>query len=123
MTVISDTTDPSSIIFSDETDILSGHDDPDLAYATYIRVSKTRLALFYIKHSSVLLDSKIVFATFVSIFSRSLALRMVPVFLHLSSLHLILFLCPEGVSLFSLSLENSCFTVEIYNLFLCLLIR
>ena len=36
-------TDISSIVFSDEGDILSHFDDPDLAYNQYIRPYKSRL--------------------------------------------------------------------------------
>ena len=70
-------TDFSSIVFSDESEILSGHSDPDWAYDIYIRKPKARLARFYIAHSSFALDLKIVFATFLSLFSRSSALRIV----------------------------------------------
>ena len=70
-------TDFSSIVFSDESDILSGYDDPDLAYDIYIRKPKARLAQVYINHSSLALDLKIVFATFLSLFSRASALRVV----------------------------------------------
>ena len=41
-------TDISSIVFSDEGDILSEFDDPDLAYNQYIRPYKSSLGLFYI---------------------------------------------------------------------------
>ena len=42
-------TDFSSIVFSDEGDILSGSDDPDLLYNQLIRPWKSRLSLFYIE--------------------------------------------------------------------------
>ena len=41
-------TDFSSIIFSDEGDILSGLDDPDIAYNQLIRPWKSRLGILYI---------------------------------------------------------------------------
>ncbi len=54
-------TDPSSIVFSDEGDIIAGSDGPDLRYNQVIRPWKSRLALILL--------------TVVSIFSRPLALQ------------------------------------------------
>ena len=42
-------TDFSSIIFSDESNILAPFDDPDIAYNQLIRPRKNHLALFYKK--------------------------------------------------------------------------
>ena len=43
-------TDISSIVFSDEGDILEKYDNPDLAYNQLIRPWKSRLGLFYINN-------------------------------------------------------------------------
>ena len=44
-------TDFSSIVFSDEGEILEGKDNPDLAYNQLIRPWKSRLGLVYIKNN------------------------------------------------------------------------
>ena len=67
-------TDFSSIIFSDEGDILEGADDPDLKYNQIIRPWKSRLGLFYVKNQSIWLDIKLIILTGVSILSRERAL-------------------------------------------------
>ena len=56
----SGTTDFASIVFSDEGNILTGSDDPDLKSNQVIRPWKSRLGLFYIENWSVILDWKIV---------------------------------------------------------------
>jgi lipopolysaccharide/colanic/teichoic acid biosynthesis glycosyltransferase len=68
-------TDFSSIVFSDEGEILKGHLDPDMAYEELIRPGKSMLGLFYIDNQSMILDMQLVVATIVSIFSRKKALR------------------------------------------------
>jgi len=68
-------TDFSSIVFSDEGDILEGKDNPDLAYNQLIRPWKSRLGLIYIENQSFLLDIKIIIFTFISIISRQAALN------------------------------------------------
>ena len=70
-------TDFSSIVFSDEGDILKNSKDPDLDYNQLIRPWKSRLGLFYIKHQSVSLDIKLIFVTIVCVISRSKALQQV----------------------------------------------
>ena len=67
-------TDISSIVFSDEGDILADKTDPDLAYNQLIRPWKSRLGLIYIKNQSFMLDIQLIFLTVISIFSRDLAL-------------------------------------------------
>lgn len=62
--------DISSIVFSDEGDILNGAKDPDLLYAQIERPWKSRLVLLYIEHASFWLDVKIMFYTFTNIFAR-----------------------------------------------------
>ena len=67
-------TDLSSIVFSDEGDILMGKEDPDLAYNQLIRPWKGRLGLFYIDNRSFSLDLRIMLLTALAIVSRTRAL-------------------------------------------------
>ena len=75
-------TDFSSIIFSDEADILAGSVNPDLTYNQLIRPWKSRLGLFYAQNSSFFVDLRIILLTLLSLFSRPLAIQGV-----VSSLH------------------------------------
>lgn len=68
-------TDPASIVFSDEGDILAGSDDPDLRYNQIIRPWKSRLSLLYVRNGNFLVDLWLIALTVVSVFSRPLALR------------------------------------------------
>lgn len=68
-------TDFSSVVFSDEGDILKDHPDPDLGYNQLIRPWKSRLGLFYIEHSSVVLDLKLLGLTLKNSLSRPDALK------------------------------------------------
>lgn len=68
-------TDFSSIVFSDEGDILKNHADPDIAYNQLIRPGKGLLGLFYIEHRSLWLDVQLCWLTAVAILSRERALR------------------------------------------------
>jgi len=70
-------TDFSSIVFSDEGEILKRESDPDLAYNQLIRPWKSRLGLVYIDNQSTVLDLKLVFYTVVAIFSKQKALNWV----------------------------------------------
>ena len=70
-------TDFSSIVFSDEGDILKGKDNPDLAYNQLIRPWKSRLGLIYIENQSLLLDIKMIFYTIVAFVSKKRALNWV----------------------------------------------
>jgi len=74
LTVRPGITDFSSIVFSDEGDILDGRTDPDLAYNQLIRPWKSRLGIFYIENSSVFLDLQLIILTAVAVVSRSRAL-------------------------------------------------
>ena len=67
-------TDFSSIVFSDEGEILEGKDNPDLAYNQLIRPWKSRLGLAYIENQSFLLDLQLIFYTVVAIISKPKAL-------------------------------------------------
>ena len=70
-------TDFSSIVFSDEGDILKGKDNPDLVYSQLIRPWKSRLGLIYIENQSLLLDIKMIFYTIVAFVSKQRALNWV----------------------------------------------
>ena len=67
-------TDFSSIVFSDEGEILEGKEDPDLSYNQLIRPWKSRLGLAYIENQSIFLDIQIIFYTVVAIISKPKAL-------------------------------------------------
>ena len=69
--------DISSIVFSDEGDILKDAADPDIAYNQLIRPGKSMLGLFYIEHRSFLLDVRLCLMTVLAILSRERALRAV----------------------------------------------
>lgn len=70
-------TDFSSIVFSDEGDVLKDQGDPDLAYNQLIRPWKSRLGLIYIDHQSVWLDLQLILYTVVAVLSRKRALEWV----------------------------------------------
>lgn len=68
-------TDMASIVFSDEGDILKDSVDPDTDYDRLIRPWKSRLGLFCIDHSSLVLDIKLVFLTAIAILNKEKALQ------------------------------------------------
>lgn len=70
-------TDISSIVFSDEGDILQGAKDPDLRYNQIIRPWKSRLGILYVENQSLFLDLKLIFLTVVAIASKADALKSV----------------------------------------------
>ena len=70
-------TDISSIVFSDEGEILSNSKDPDLDYNQLIRPWKSRLGLLYIEQKSLFMDIKLIFLTAISIISRNRALSQI----------------------------------------------
>ena len=74
-------TDISSIVFSDEGDILKGQSDPDIAYNQLIRPGKSLLGLLYIENQSFALDICICFLTLIAIFSRKKSLSGVHIIL------------------------------------------
>jgi lipopolysaccharide/colanic/teichoic acid biosynthesis glycosyltransferase len=67
-------TDFSSIVFSDEGDILRGSENPDLKYNQVIRPWKSRLGLFYTKRQGVLVDLQLMILTVFAVLSRPTAL-------------------------------------------------
>lgn len=70
-------TDISSIVFSDEGEVLAGADDPDLKYNQIIRPWKSRLGLVYIENASLTIDIKLIIYTVVAILNKQAALRKV----------------------------------------------
>jgi lipopolysaccharide/colanic/teichoic acid biosynthesis glycosyltransferase len=67
-------TDFASIVFADEGEILADKPDPDIAYNQLIRPWKSRLGLFYIAHSGVILDARLCALTALAIVNRPAAL-------------------------------------------------
>jgi lipopolysaccharide/colanic/teichoic acid biosynthesis glycosyltransferase len=70
-------TDPASIVFADEADILSGAADPDLLYNQIIRPWKSRLILLYLEGQSFARDVHILLLTALALVSRRQALGAV----------------------------------------------
>lgn len=70
-------TDFASIVFADEGEILRGYADADEAYDRLIRPWKSRLGLFYIENSNLLLDSKLILATLLAVPCRRAVLRII----------------------------------------------
>ena len=68
-------TDLSSIVFSDEGEVLKDEADPDLAYNQLIRPYKSRLGLLYVRNSGLWLDLQIIALTLVALVSRDIALK------------------------------------------------
>ena len=70
-------TDLASIIFSDEGEILSNSQDPDMDYNQLIRPWKSRLGILYVIKRTLLLDIKLIILTAISIISRQKALNSI----------------------------------------------
>jgi lipopolysaccharide/colanic/teichoic acid biosynthesis glycosyltransferase len=70
-------TDFSSIVFSDEGEILQSYPDADKAYDQLIRPWKSRLGIFYIANRTIDLDIKLIIWTALAVVSRKSALRAV----------------------------------------------
>lgn len=70
-------TDFSSIVFSDEGDILKSSTDPDKDYNTIIRPWKSKLGILYIKNQSILIDFYLILLTIVAIANKRMALNFV----------------------------------------------
>ena len=77
LTVRPGITDFSSIVFSDEGDILEGVDDPDLSYNQLIRPWKSRLGILYIENQGLLLDIKLILLTLIAIFNKPAVLNII----------------------------------------------
>lgn len=74
-------TDISSIVFSDEGEILKDSHDPDLDYNQLIRPWKSRLAIFYVQNSNLIIDIKIIYLTFQSLFNKKKVLKKIALIL------------------------------------------
>ena len=70
-------TDLSSIVFSDEGEILAGSTNPDLDYTKLIRPWKIRLGLVYVRNCNFVMDFRLCLATIVAIFDKQRALETV----------------------------------------------
>ena len=68
-------TDPASIVFADEGEILKGSDDPDLLYNQIIRPWKSRLSLLYIDQSNFRVDLRLITLTAMGMVARGAALN------------------------------------------------
>src|SRR5262249_3075354 len=69
-------TDISSIVFSDEQNILAAATtDPDLAYHQLVRPWKSRFCLLYLEKQSLRLDVELILIPGLALFSGKLALR------------------------------------------------
>lgn len=77
LTVRPGITDLSSIVFSDEGDILKNSDDPDADYTRLIRPWKGQLGLHYVDHASFWLNLKLIALTVIAILNKRIALRHV----------------------------------------------
>ena len=77
LTVRPGITDFSSIVFSDEGQILKGKNNPDLTYNQLIRPWKSRLGLIYIKNQTILLDINIIVFTIIGFLKRETSLNWV----------------------------------------------
>lgn len=70
-------TDFSSIVFSDEGEILENKTNPDLAYNQLIRPWKSRLGLIYVNNQSFILDIQLIIYTLISIFSKEISINWI----------------------------------------------
>ncbi len=70
-------TDFSSIVFSDEGEILEGSHDPDLDYNQLIRPWKSRLGIIYIENQSFKLDINIILYTLIALISKRVSLNWI----------------------------------------------
>jgi lipopolysaccharide/colanic/teichoic acid biosynthesis glycosyltransferase len=77
LTVKPGITDFSSIVFSDEGEILKDKSDPDIAYNQLIRPWKSRLGIFYIENQNIFIDIKLIYLTFLTFISRDKALLII----------------------------------------------
>lgn len=66
-------TDFASIVFSDESEILAGKLDPDIAYNQLIRPGKSRLGLFYVDHRNLAADIQVIWLTALAVVAKPVA--------------------------------------------------
>lgn len=81
LTVRPGITDFSSIVFSDEGDILKDQSDPDIAYNQLIRPGKSMLGIFYIENRNFIIDIKLIYLTILAIISKEKALNSLVIIL------------------------------------------
>ena len=74
-------TDFSSIVFSDEGEILKNSENPDLDYNQLIRPWKSRLGIFYVLNHNFFMDLKILFLTMFMLINREYVLYHIHQFL------------------------------------------
>ena len=74
-------TDFSSIVFSDEGEILKNSENPDLDYNQLIRPWKSRLGIFYVLNHNFFMDLKILFLTMFMLINREYVLYYIHQFL------------------------------------------
>ena len=77
LTVKPGITDISSIVFSDEGDILKDSLDPNKDYNILIRPWKSKLGILYIENQSILLDFYLILLTLLAIINKRLSLIFV----------------------------------------------
>jgi lipopolysaccharide/colanic/teichoic acid biosynthesis glycosyltransferase len=77
LTVKPGITDFSSIVFSDEGEILKDQADPDIAYNQLIRPWKSKLGIFYIENRNFIVDVRLIFLTIIAVISRERALNTI----------------------------------------------
>ena len=70
-------TDISSIVFSDEGEILKNETDPEIAYDFLIRPWKSQLGIKYVQNRSFSVDVYLILATLVCLFNRRFGLGLV----------------------------------------------
>jgi len=79
-------TDFSSIVFSDEGEIIGDDPDPDLAYDRLIRPWKSELGLLYVQNSSAWLNVRLIWITLVAVVDKRAALQsLVPLMARLGA--------------------------------------
>ena len=74
-------TDISSIVFSDEAEILRYSSDPDIDYNQLIRPGKGELGVYYVENRNMQMDILLIITTILGILSRKLSLRLLTIYL------------------------------------------
>jgi lipopolysaccharide/colanic/teichoic acid biosynthesis glycosyltransferase len=91
LTVKPGITDFSSIVFSDEGDILKDQNEPDIAYNQLIRPGKSMLGIFYVENRTFMIDIKLIYLTIIAIISKEKALNSLVVILKkINATHLLI---------------------------------
>jgi len=93
-------TDFSSIIFSDEGDILKNSLNPDLDYNQLIRPWKSRLGLLYLERRSHKIDITLIYLTLLSVISRKRAIKnLIEIIRRLSNDKMLIEVCKRDKAL------------------------